>query len=320
MSTFRFAASDVKKILVTGAAGFVGAALCSEMQRRNISFVPVVRRTVQPGQVSIGDLDGAVQWGSIVAGCDTVIHLAARVHQMQEALSDPLATYRKVNVVATAELAAAAAAARVKRFIFISSAKVNGDFTRGQPFRSDDVPCPSDAYARSKWEAEQALLAQGLATGMEIVIVRPPLVYGPRVQANFLKLMRLVHSGVPLPLGSVHNARSLVALDNLVDFLLLCVTAPEAAGKTFLISDQHDLSTPDLIRLIAEAMHRPARLLPVPPFLLSAVARLAGRAAAAERLLGSLQVDASPASRLLGWCPKVSVEEGIRRTVNYYFC
>lgn len=309
----------MKKILVTGAAGFVGAALCAEMQRRGICFVPAVRKAAQPDQVSTGDLDSPVNWAPMVASCDTVIHLAGRVHQVRESLADPLATYRRVNVAATVELAAAAAAAGVKRLIFVSTVKVNGDWTRGRPFQSDDVPRPGDAYAQSKWEAEQALAAQGLSTGMEIVIVRPPLVYGPRVQANFLRLMQLVRSGMPLPLGSVHNARSLVALDNLVDFLLLCVTAPTAAGKTFLVSDQHDLSTPDLIRLIAQAMQRPARLLPVPPFLLAAVARLAGRTGAAERLLGSLQVDSSPASRLLGWRPKVSVEEGIRRTVNYYF-
>lgn len=299
--------------------GFVGTALCAEMQRRAICFVPAVRRAAHPGQVSVGDLDSAVDWAPIVAGCETVIHLAGRVHQVRESLADPLATYRRVNVDATLGLAAAAASAGVKRMIFASTVKVNGDWTDGRPFRSDDIPRPGDAYAQSKWEAEQALRDVALNTGMEIVIVRPPLVYGPRVQANFLKLMQLVHSGMPLPLGGVRNARSLVALDNLVDFLLLCVTAPTAAGKTFLISDQQDLSTPDLIRLIARAMHRPVRLLPVPPSLLSAVAKLAGRAGAAERLLGSLQVDASPASQLLGWRPKVSVEEGIRRTVNYYF-
>jgi len=281
--------------------------------------VPAVRRAAKPEQVSMGDLDSVIDWAPVVVGCDTVIHLAGRVHEMRESLADPLATYRRVNVAATAGLATAAAAAGVKRLIFASTVKVNGDWTHVQPFKSDDIPRPGDAYAQSKWEAEQALLDVGLATGMETVIVRPPLVYGPRVQANFLKLMQLVHSGIPLPLGSVRNARSLVALDNLVDFLLLCVTAPAAAGKTFLISDQRDLSTPDLIRSIARAMQRPARLLPVPPSLLSAAAKLVGRNGSAERLLGSLQVDASPASRLLGWRPKVSVEEGIRRTVNYYF-
>lgn len=289
------------------------------MRRRSISFVPAVRTALQPGQVSTGNLDSAVDWTPVVAGCDTIIHLAGRVHQMGESSADPLAVYRKINVAATVDLAIAAAAAGVKRFIFVSTIKVNGDWTRGQPFRSDDIPQPGDAYAQSKWEAEQALLTQGLATGMEIVIIRPPLVYGPGVRANFLRLMQLVHSGIPLPLGAVRNVRSLVALDNLVDFLLLCATVPAAAGKTFLISDQQDVSTPDLIRIIAQAMHTPARLLSAPPSWLSTVAKLAGRAAAAERLLGSLQVDASPASRLLGWSPKVSVEEGIRRTVNYYF-
>lgn len=267
----------------------------------------------------MGDLDSAVDWGPIVAGCETVIHLAGRVHQVRESLADPLETYRRVNVAATTGLASAAAAAGVKRMIFASTVKVNGDLTRGRPFRSDDIPHPGDAYAQSKWEAEQALRNVALNTGMEIVIVRPPLVYGPGVQANFLRLMQLVHSGIPLPLGRVRNLRSLVALDNLVDFLLLCVHVPAAAGNTFLISDQQDLSTPDLIRLIARAMHRPARLLPVPPSLLSTVAKLAGRAGAADRLLGSLQVDATPASRLLGWSPKVCVEEGIRRAVHSYF-
>lgn len=309
----------MRKILVTGATGFVGAALCAEMRRRAICFVPAVRRAVQPGQVSVGDIDSAVDWAPIVAGCETVIHLAGRVHQVRESLADPLATYRRVNVAATAGLASAAAAAGVKRMIFASTVKVNGDWTEGQPFRSDDIPHPGDPYAQSKWEAEQVLREVASTTGMELVIIRPPLVYGPGVRANFLRLMQLVHSGIPLPLGNVHNARSMVALDNLVDFFLLCVDAPAAAGETFLISDQQDLSTPDLIRQIALAMHRPARLVPVPSSLLSALARLAGRTGAAKRLLGSLQVDASPASRLLGWRPKVSVEEGIRRAVHSYF-
>jgi nucleoside-diphosphate-sugar epimerase len=311
--------ADVQKILVTGATGFVGSALCAEMKRRTIPFVPAVRASTRPDQFQTGDLSGPVDWAAAVSGCSAVVHLAGRVHRMQEQLADPLATYRAMNVTATLELARAAALDGVRRFLFVSTVKVNGEATHAQPFSSSDVPQPADPYAQSKWEAEQGLREIGAQSAMEIVIVRPPLVYGPGVRANFLRLMQLVQAGVPLPLGAVvNNRRSLVGIDNLVDFLLLCVTAPDAAGKTFLISDQHDLSTADLIRLIAAAMGKPARLLPVPPSWLSGIASALGKGRAADRLLGSLQVDATLASRLLGWTPVISVEEGIRRTVNKF--
>jgi nucleoside-diphosphate-sugar epimerase len=310
--------AHLEKILVTGAAGFVGTALCAELRRRSIPHVAAVRAATRPCEVSVGDLDGAVNWSSVVANCDTVVHLAGRVHHMREHPTDSIARYRAVNVAATRELARAAAAAGVRRFIFVSTVKVNGESTREEPFRCDGPSKPSDAYAQSKWEAEQALHEPGVAGGMEIVIVRSPLVYGPGVRANFLLLMQLVRSGVPLPFRGVRNLRSMVALDNLIDFLVLCTTTPAATGNTFLISDQHDLSTPALIRMIAGAMHRPARLLSVPESWLFGAATLAGKRRAADRLLGSLQVDSSPASLLLGWTPTVTVEEGIQRTVNHF--
>ena len=288
------------------------------MKRRTMPCVPTVRVKTGPDQFHAGDIDCSTDWAPALAGCKAVIHLAGRVHQMQERLADPLAMYRATNRDATLALARAAAAHDVRRFIFASTVKVNGESTRERPFSDADVPHPADAYAQSKWEAEQGLREIGARSGMEIVIVRPPLVYGPGVRANFLRLMQLVQSGLPLPLGSVDNRRSLVALANLVDFFLLCVTAPSAAEKTWLISDQHDLSTAELIKLIAGAMGKPARLPRVPPALLLGAARVLGKGRAAARLLDSLQVDSTLAGRLLGWKPTISVEQGVSDTVNHF--
>lgn len=310
--------AELEKIFVTGAAGFVGAALCTEMQRRTIPFVPAVRKATRPEERTMGDLAGAIDWEPLLAGCNAVIHLAGRVHQMREASGDPAAIYRKVNVEATAELARAAARVGVRRFVFVSTIKVNGEYTSIRPFRSDDIPQPSDAYARSKWEAELILNEICSLTGMELVIIRPPLVYGPGVGANFLKLMKLVHSGMLLPFGGVHNLRSLVAVDNLVDFLLLCASSRAAAGRTFLVSDQDDISTADLVRLIARAMNKPARLLPVSSSWLSTIAAILGKKEAASRVFASLQVDTGPTRHLLNWTPALSVDQGVRRAVQHF--
>jgi UDP-glucose 4-epimerase len=237
---------------------------------------------------------------------------------MREDTRDPLPLYRTVNRDATLMLAHTALACGVRRFVFVSTAKVNGDASNVQRFSAADVPSPSDAYARSKLEAEEGLRELCNSCGMEIVIVRPPLIYGPGVRANFLRLMQSVRSGVPLPLGAVRNRRSMVGIDNLVDFLLLCATHPDAANSTWMVSDHHDISIAELIRAIATAMNKPARLLPVPPALLSAAAALFGKRAAADRLLDSLQVDVTPALTRLGWRPPVDFQAGIAKTVEHF--
>jgi UDP-glucose 4-epimerase len=310
----------MEKMLVTGASGFVGAALCQALRARNVPFVPCVRDSASaallgPATFETGDLSGPVDWTPALAGCSTVIHLAARVHMMREQAADPDAAYRAMNVDATMRLAEQAAGQGIRRFVFVSSVKVNGERTLERPFRAEDPPAPEDAYGRSKLAAELALQDWAARTGTELVIVRPPLVYGPGVRANFLRLMQLVKSGVPLPLGGIRNRRSMVALGNLVDFLMLCASHPGAAGATWMVSDNRDLSLPELITLIAAAMGRPVRLLPVPAGLLSAGAGLLGRRAAAGRLLDSLQVDVSPALERLGWKPPLDVDAGIRLAV-----
>lgn len=310
----------MEKVLITGANGFVGTALCKALTEQGTPFTACVRQRAgsgfsAPAVFETGDLSDEIDWAPALVGCSVVVHLAARVHMMREQASAADAAYRSMNVDATMRLAEQAAAQGVRRFVFVSSVKVNGERTLGQPFRSDDVPAPEDPYGRSKLEAEQALQHLSARTGMELVIVRPPLVYGPGVRANFLQLMQLVKTGVPLPFGGIRNRRSMVALGNLVDFLMLCARHPSAAGATWMVSDNHDLSLPQLVTKIAEAMGRRPRLLPVPPGVLAAGAALVGRRATAGRLLDSLQVDVSPALERLGWMPPLDVETGIRLAV-----
>jgi UDP-glucose 4-epimerase len=251
-------------------------------------------------------------------GVDAVIHCAARVHQVNETAADPLAAYRAVNTQATLYLAKAAAAAGVRRFIFLSSVKVNGEFTPpGQPFLAQHA-APQDPYGISKWEAEQGLQEIAIQTGMEVVIIRPPLVYGPGVKANFLTMMRWLHRGVPLPFGAIHNQRSLVALPNLVDFITLCLTHPKAANQTFMISDQQDVSTTELLRGLGDVLHHPARLLPVPQSLLEISLKALGKGGIAQRLIGDLTVDSTPATELLGWKPPLSVQQGLQLTAGHF--
>ena len=305
-------------IVVTGGNGFVGRRLCAELATRGRPVRAAVRERREPDTQAfpVGDIHADTDWEAALAGAEAVIHCAARVHVMQESAADPLKAFRAVNVEGTRRLAEVAAEVGVRRLVFLSSIKVNGEATApGAPFRASDSPRPSDAYAVSKWEAEQALHEIAARTGLEVVLVRPPLVYGPGVRANFERLMRLVARGAPIPLGSVDNRRSMVALDNLVDLLIRCVDHPAAAGQTFLVSDRRDLSTPEWIRMLAAAMGRPARLLPIPPALLRLGGRLAGRRAEVERLIGSLQLDIEPTCETLEWSPPVSVEEGLSRTV-----
>jgi nucleoside-diphosphate-sugar epimerase len=313
--------AEFPPVLVTGANGLVGRALCGHLTQLGVPLRRAVRQTSSATDWSVGDLHGQTDWSAALAGCRVVVHLAARVHVMQDNLANPLAEYRRVNVQGTLNLSLQAAAAGVKRFVFISSVKVNGESTPlAQPFTPADAPAPQDDYGLSKHEAEQALWQVARDTGMEVVIIRPPLVYGPGVKGNFARMVQWVRRGVLLPLGAVHNRRSLVALDNLVDFIALCANperSPQAANQTFLVSDGDDMSTTELLRRLAGAYGVPTRLLPVPASWLNAAARLAGKGAVAERLLGSLQVDASRVRDLLDWTPPVSMHEQFKTMAEH---
>lgn len=309
------------RLLVTGAAGFVGKTVCEQAARHGLAVNGALRISGEVPNCSepfvVGEINGATDWGSALREVNAVAHLAARVHIMHDTEADPLAAFRAVNVEGTLNLARQAAAAGVKRFVFISSIKVNGESTQtGQAFAETDTANPQDAYGVSKHEAEQGLRQLAAFTGMEVVIIRPPLVYGPGVKANFAALMRAVQRGWPLPLDSVHNQRSLVALDNLVDLIVTCIAHPQAANQTFLVSDGQDLSTTELVRSMALAAGVSARLLPVPVWALQAGAKLLGKGDAVQRLCGNLQVDISKARELLGWLPVVSVEEGLKRAMG----
>lgn len=308
------------KVLVTGANGFVGREVLQRLNEMSgLQVVASMRRAAELAGatvVEVGDATPQTDWSLALAGAGAVVHLAARVHVMNDTAADPLAAFRTVNVDGTLNLARQAAAARVMRFVFISSVKVNGESTLpGRAFTEADALNPQDAYGQSKHEAEQGLCQLSADTGMEVVIIRPPLVYGPGVRANFAYLMHAVQRGWPLPLGAVQNKRSMVALDNLVDFIGTCITYPQAANQTFLVSDGQDLSTTELVRGMAQAAGVPARLLPVPVWSLQAGASLLGKGDAVLRLCGNLQVDISKGRSLLGWVPPVSVEQGLRRAM-----
>ena len=309
-------------ILLTGANGFVGYALYLHLTKRNLPVLAVSRSVSSPDKFKqvalVGDIDAKTDWSNALGGVQAVVHLAARVHVMADRSADPLLEYRQVNVEGTKNLALQAAQAGVKRFIFLSSVKVNGESTvPGHPFNADDAPHPEDAYAVSKWEAEQVLFDIAFQTGMEVVIIRPPLVYGAGVKANFQSLMKAVQGGWPLPLGAVtQNRRSLVSLDNLVDFITVCLNHPAAANQVFMVSDGQDLSTAGLLQKMYEASGASNRLFKVPPWLLNTCATVIGKHSVYQRLCGSLQVDISPSKQLLGWTPPVSVEEGLRRAFN----
>ena len=308
------------RVLVTGANGFVGSALCAALANRDYCVRGVVRDPSRSAGLiceltKVGDIGSNTDWSGSLIGVDIVVHLAARVHVMRDSATDPLAEFRRVNVAGTERLALAAATAGVRRFVFLSSVKVNGE--RGG-YNESDPPAPQDAYGISKHEAELGLRVIAAETGMEVVIIRPPLVYGPGVKANFHVLLWAVARGVPLPLGAIHNRRSLVALDNLVDIIVTCIDHPAAANQTFLVSDGEDLSTTELIRHLARAMGRPARLIPVPASVLMAGATLLGKREVAARLCGSLQVDITKARELLGWLPPITMDEGLRRAAEHY--
>ena len=312
-------------VLVTGGNGFVGRALVAHLLGKQARpVVAAVRRAdaeVPTGarKVVVAGLDSRTDWAGALAGVEQVVHAAARVHVMAEAASDPLAEFRRVNVEGTLALAEQAARAGVRRFVFISSIKVNGEQTRpGCPFDAEQPARPVDPYGISKHEAEQGLRRLAQASGMQLVIIRPVLVYGPGVAANFASMMRWLQRGVPLPLGAVDNRRSLVSLGNLVDLIGVCLEHPQAAGQTFLASDGEDLSTPELLRRMAHALGRRARLLPVPPAWLALAGRLTGRTPVVQRLLGSLQVDIHKNHQLLGWQPSVAVDQALQATATHF--
>jgi len=308
----------MSQVLVTGASGFIGGAMVTQLVADGCNVAGAVRRPMSLNwEVHSPSLGNDADWRPLLAGKSVVIHTAARAHLLHDRAADPLAEFRRVNTDATLNLARQAVAAGIKRFIFLSTIGVNGNSTlHGKVFAPTDTPSPHDPYSLSKYEAEIGLYSIARSIGMEIVIIRSPLVYGANAPGNFGKLTRLVARGLPLPLASIDNRRSLVGIDNLVDFIVTCLEHPAAANETFLVSDGEDLSTPDLIRRMAHAMDRPARLLPVPKSVLMAAAAMLGKRNMAQRLCGSLQVDISKARALLGWNPPVSVDEGLRRAVK----
>lgn len=309
------------RVLVSGATGFVGHSLTRHLWARAVPMVAACRARVAEivpwPVVAVGDIGPGTDWQAALTDVEQVVHLAARVHVMRDVAADPLMEFRRVNVDGTLELARQAARAGVRRFVFVSSVKVNGEAsTPGRPCRVDDPPAPADAYALSKYEAELGLRRLAAQTGMELVVVRPPLVYGSGAKGNFHRLAQLARWAVPLPLGAVDNRRSLIGIDNLVDFLLLCLTHPAAANGTFLVSDGQDVSTAHLYRRLAAAYGKKVRLPAVSPRFLRTVASLLGHRAAWQRLCGSLQVDTGPARERLGWRAPLGLDEGLQRAVR----
>jgi nucleoside-diphosphate-sugar epimerase len=311
------------KLLISGANGFVGRALLKTLAVSGKNHVlALVRREIKNPvsnifYAKIGDLGNSLELSKHLNGIDVVIHCAARVHIINEKDTDPLTSFRNTNTKETLNFAQQAALAGTKRFIFISSIGVNGCYTdSNSAFSEYTQPKPHNAYAISKWEAEQGLMNIAAETGLEVVIIRPPLVYGHKAPGNFGTLVKAIKRGIPLPLKNINNQRSFVALDNLIDFIITCTTHPNAANQTFLVSDREDISTPELIRGIANAAGLPARLFPMPTWALQMGGNLLGKGDAVQRLCGNLQVDISKARDLLGWTPPISVEEGLKRAVG----
>jgi len=311
-------------VLLTGANGFVGQHLGAFLTQQGHQVIAATRRKdavfpyVPARVVPVGEINAATDWSAALAGVDVIIHLAARVHVMQEQATDPLAAFRLVNTVGTLRLAQQAAKAGITRFVYLSSIKVNGESTTSRPFSENDPAAPGDPYAQSKWEAEQQLLVLAKQAGMEVSIVRPPLVYGPKVQGNFLRLLGLAAKAWPLPLASIENRRSFVSIQNLCSLLEVCMHHPAAAGEVFLVSDGYDISTPQLLRMLAAAMGRPCRIVPFPLAVLAGLSKLLGQQAVWARLTGSLQVDISKARDKLDWQPVMSLEQGLAETAAWY--
>lgn len=310
------------RVLVTGATGFVGTTLCDALGRSGYLVRAALRRDrVLPSciaeKIVVGDHDAATDWSPALQGVDCVVHAAARAHILYDSPANA-DLYFQTNTHGTQRLASMSALTGVRRFVYLSSIKVNGEGTFDRPYSADDAPSPIDDYGISKWRAEQALFELAVTSRMEIAVIRPPLVYGPGVRANFLRLMSWVHRSIPLPLASVTNARSMVSVWNLCDLVRCVLGAPAMQPCVLMVSDGTDLSTPDLIRRLALAMHRPVRLFPLHPGALRIAGRLTGKGAEVSRLLGSLQVDPAATRNALGWTPPVSVDEGLSRTVQWY--
>lgn len=315
--------ADAVDLLVTGANGFVGRSVCAEANKRGLHVTGVVRSASQQfagiKTITVDEIGSETNWTASIVGIDVVIHLAARVHVMKDTSSDPLHEFRKVNTEGSEHLARSAAAMGVRRFVYVSSIKVNGEESGDESkFNEFDAPNPQDPYGVSKWESEQALHRIAQETGLEVVIVRPPLVYGAGVKGNFVQMLNVLAKGVPLPLASIQNLRSLIYVENLVDALILCATHPAAAGQTYLVSDGEDVSTPDLLRQLGIGIGCPARLFDCPLPLLKIAGRFAGKSEQVERLLGSLQVDNSKIRRELGWKPPYTLQQGLQETAQWY--
>jgi nucleoside-diphosphate-sugar epimerase len=312
-------------VLVTGATGFVGRVLCTRLSELGYAVRGATRSGIPApplqgfNAVNIGDLGPDTDWSHVLSGVSIVFHLAARTHVLRETARDAFANYRRINVEGTRSLAQAAIRARVHRIVFLSSIKVNGEQTHSIPFDEDMTPQPEDAYGISKWEAEQALRAITRDGGIETAIVRSPLVYGPGVKGNYLRLMHWIARGVPLPLASLHNRRSLISVENLVDALIAAGDSQAAVGRTYLVSDGHDVTTPGLIRSIASALKVQARLFPVPSALLMAAATVLGMHDEMRRLTGSLQIDSSRIRHELNWIPRFQPAESLARTAQWYY-
>lgn len=310
-------------VLVTGANGFLGSSLCHDLVSRGYKVKGATRlATVLGGGVEscpVGALDETIDWSRALQNIEVVIHLAARVHVMRDSASNPLEEFRRTNVAGTESLARQAAQAGVRRLVYVSSIKVNGEGqVGGRAYSELDAAAPQDPYGISKWEAEQALRRVAQETGLEVVIVRPPLVYGAGVKGNFVQMMRVVERGIPLPLGAIYNQRDLIYVGNLVDALIVCATHPKAAGQTYLVSDGERVSTTELLRHLALELDVPARLIPFPASLLRFAGRLSGKSAQVGRLLGSLRVDDAKIRRELNWTPPYSLQQGLQATAAWY--
>lgn len=317
----------MSRVLVTGSTGFVGGVLCPVLERAGHDVVAQVREKAHPDippetpkgvtSVVVPDIGPDTDWKAAIHGADAVVHLAARVHVMKEKAGNPLAEFNRTNAEGTASLAAAAAAAGVRRFVYLSTVKVMGE-TSAQPFRESDTPNPEDAYGKSKLAGEKALIEAAGPSGMETVILRAPLVYGPGAKGNILSLLKICRWAPPLPFSAVDNRRSMIHVGNLADAILCCLDRDEAAGQTYFVRDGEDLSTADLIRGLAAGLGRPARLFPAPEGFLRLAGRITGKGPEVTRVLGNLQVNDDKIRRELGWTPPVNVVQGLNETASWF--